>query len=173
MTDVAPTNPQTGQAYQSLSVLQLQKALEVAHQQDSRIRSPGALDGRWGTNTSNAFDDWMGNAPGTMGNVDLVMPISRGSAGPVYLYPAAWSVLYTLAEIYDASHSTGGQAPHAGAGTGTSMSHSAAQSLPPVLPGSSMTWLGLPWWTWLLIGLGAAGVGGGLWWYYRRSKHRR
>jgi hypothetical protein len=144
-------------------VLQLQKALEIAHQQNDEILSPGVVDGVWGQNTSASFTSWQHQQDARMGATELAFPIGNRSHGPVYLYPAPYSVLYSLAEIYDAQHGTSQQPTRAAM-------VQQQQSLAPAPP--SWTFLGQPWWVWLLIGLGAAGVGGGLWWYYSKKKHR-
>src|SRR6185503_1445792 len=150
---------QTADVVQPISVLAVQKGLMVAHQQDQRIPSPGALDGRWGRNTAQSYLTWASLLPETIGNVGFAEEPTVGARN-VAMPAAPWSVLYSLAEIYDAQHGTSQQGTPAAqqAGTGTAIQANGGV----LAPASRWQWLGLDWWIWLLIGLGAAGVGGGL-----------
>lgn len=154
----------------STSVLSLQKGLYVASQQDQRIPSPGSLDGLWGPNTARSYQVWASLQPDTLGNIGLPQEPAQRDRN-VMLHMTAWSVLYTLAEIFDAQHGTSQQGTPAAqqAGTGTAIRSNGSA----LATSSGWQWLGLDWWIWLLIGVGAAGIGGGLYWYYKKSKKRR
>jgi len=86
-----------------LSVRDIQKALEIAHRQDGRVRAPGAIDGRWSASTQASYDSWVRSVSPAMGDVSLPGPIPIGSSDVVPLWPAARSVLYTLMQIYNVS----------------------------------------------------------------------
>jgi hypothetical protein len=129
-----------------LPVLDVQKALEVAHRQNRQVPSPGTVTGRWTRATQIALDNWFRTTPSAM-DAYLAADVALGSQGPVFLSPSARSVLYTLAQIYDA-------VPRAA-------SQSSVSLTPAVRP--SINWVPI------MIGGGALlVVGVGIWLYARR-----
>ena len=140
-----------------LPVRTLQKALAHLHGQNSRVSSPGAIDGVWGPRTQASFESWEATLTGDVGTIEGVSSDDRR----VRLSAALASQVERAAAAYDRAHAvTPGSAGQQRA------------DLPARVPTQSALVRAAQsnWWVWALVGAGVIGLAASLWWYFKKKR---
>jgi hypothetical protein len=185
-----------------LETTQVQKALSVLSAQDPTIPSPGAVDGLWGAHTAASLASWSSANP-QLGTALYSTPAARAttvqlnpgpggvlqSAAAIYdgqanVYRSAGAVaeregvlppgLPTSGATTPAQRSAASAAISTGSGRGVLAPAGSSSLLPPLMLNQKQDgWLGVSWWIWGLLGIGAVATAGGLYWYWQYGRKHR